>query len=324
MPPKKTVQLKQVCLCSSYRCSTNHHLDSEGSSSPGVILSHRTVQNHCLANQKGKLATLDIPTQVDKPDPNLLSDREQSSLLCDFGHLVSLVNIGLKRTINSELIAKYQHHLRSYLQSIRSDPGEHFLWNDSWVGFSRLVMIIVLSTGEYEITFLKSLGRLRNLRVLLASDHLPGELGPSISQLQALCKPPKFQSCHFDPSPKIKFFHHQFSQSLMPSSNIRMHWEKLHLVESSSFLTTQELQQKLRQCKVPGLCYQSIATDPIQYTSPLSQEPEVIHISEMSNHSAWFFYSSGDIKDSRPGLSTAQEISRTLDQGCIVLVSLNL
>ncbi|KAI7940290.1 hypothetical protein MJO28_013942 [Puccinia striiformis f. sp. tritici] len=166
MPPKKTVQLKQVCLCSSHRCSTHHHLDSEGSSSPGVILSHRTVQNHYLANQKGKLATLDIPTQVDKPD------REQSSLLCDFGHLVSLVNIGLKRTIDSELIAKYQHHLRSYLQSslilfkgrlfapnhhmaihtllnpsrnsVWSDPGEHFLWNDSWVGFSRLVMIIVL------------------------------------------------------------------------------------------------------------------------------------------------------------------------------------
>ncbi|POV96831.1 hypothetical protein PSTT_15421 [Puccinia striiformis] len=80
MPSKKTVQVKGICLCSSYGCSTHIHMESEGELCPGVILARNTVRNHCLANLKSRLSSLNIPTHVDRHNPNIVQRLNSLSL----------------------------------------------------------------------------------------------------------------------------------------------------------------------------------------------------------------------------------------------------
>lgn len=44
-------------------------------------------------------------------------DHSKTALLKNFCHLVSLVNLALKRTMNSDLIQKYRYHVQEYLRS---------------------------------------------------------------------------------------------------------------------------------------------------------------------------------------------------------------
>lgn len=44
-------------------------------------------------------------------------DHEKTALLQNFGHLVSLVNLALKRTMNTQLIKRYRYHILQYLRS---------------------------------------------------------------------------------------------------------------------------------------------------------------------------------------------------------------
>ncbi|PLW10390.1 hypothetical protein PCANC_19705 [Puccinia coronata f. sp. avenae] len=84
MPPKKTAQLKEICLCTTYGCCSHSHLDPEGKSCPGVILTRNSVKNHQLADEKAKFAKLDIPTHVHEHKANLVRGLNLLSLgLCD-------------------------------------------------------------------------------------------------------------------------------------------------------------------------------------------------------------------------------------------------
>lgn len=64
------------------------------------------------------------------------ADEVNSSLLKNFLHLVSLVNLGLKRTTNSDIICRYRDHLQKYLEGClqlfpHSDlvPNHHMAWH---------------------------------------------------------------------------------------------------------------------------------------------------------------------------------------------------
>ncbi|KAI7939845.1 hypothetical protein MJO29_014581 [Puccinia striiformis f. sp. tritici] len=141
-------------------------------------------------------------------------DVQQLSLLHNFAHLVSLVNIGSKRHTESGLIAKYRHHLQAYLLTSVSifnqetvAPNHHMAIHlakclekfgpvRSWWAFplERLMGQILKAShknhiGELEITFLNNFCRLGNLRVLLNSDRLPDQLRPFIAQLRTCSDP---------------------------------------------------------------------------------------------------------------------------------------
>lgn len=45
------------------------------------------------------------------------NDHVQTSLLKNFSHLVSLVNLALKRVMTSDIISKYRYHIQKYLES---------------------------------------------------------------------------------------------------------------------------------------------------------------------------------------------------------------
>ncbi|POW23017.1 hypothetical protein PSHT_00629 [Puccinia striiformis] len=119
-------------------------------------------------------------------------DVQQLSLLHNFAHLVSLVNIGSKRHTDSGLIAKYRHHLQAYLLTSVS------IFNQETVAPNHHMAIHLAEClrtshnnhiGELEITFLNNFCRLGNLRVLLNSDRLPDQLRPFIAQLRTCSDP---------------------------------------------------------------------------------------------------------------------------------------
>ncbi|POV98945.1 hypothetical protein PSTT_14106 [Puccinia striiformis] len=303
-----------------------------------------------------------------------MSDHEHSSLLCNFAHLVSLVNIGLKRTMDFKLIEKYRHHLQTYLQSsLILFEGRTFAPNHhmaihlaeclerfgpvrSWWTFplERLMGTILKAChnnrlGELEITFLKAFGRLGNLRVLLASDNLPDKLKPYITQLQAFCEPPKFQSRYFDPSHKNQLLPSGLLDQLIKRINsifydegctyIHSHkWRRKHRSQKIAPINAriEPLNSFCADAKVTYSTYTTTAKNAIiQYRATLG-EVAFGRIEQLFNHSrvtadaqtlqdTWVVVNQFPLipSDILHPFSSAQEISSTLDQECIVLVSLS-
>ncbi|POV98306.1 hypothetical protein PSHT_14103 [Puccinia striiformis] len=136
------------------------------------------------------------------------------SLLHNFAHLVSLVNLALKRTMNKDRIDQYRHHLYEYIKSSlilfpesNLAPNHHMAFHladclerfgpcRAWWSFSmeRLMgSVLKASTnnhlGELEITCLINFYRLANLRTLLDNPALPSSLEPCIRQIKSLYDP---------------------------------------------------------------------------------------------------------------------------------------
>ncbi|CAH7677485.1 hypothetical protein PPACK8108_LOCUS12642 [Phakopsora pachyrhizi] len=133
------------------------------------------------------------------------------SLFQNFAHLVSMVNLALKQTMNSEKVYKYRRHTLKYLESCLvlfpdtnlapnhhmavhlSDCLDKFGPSRSWWSFSmERLMGKVLQTsdnnrlGQLEVTFLKNFCRLGNLQSLMSEhEKFPPQLQPFISQTQA-------------------------------------------------------------------------------------------------------------------------------------------
>ncbi|MBW0487060.1 hypothetical protein O181_026775 [Austropuccinia psidii MF-1] len=139
------------------------------------------------------------------------------SLFCNFSHLVSLVNIALKRTLTNKLIRQYRYHSLEYLRSflilfpeVTLAPNHHmsihlsnclekFGPSRAWWSFSmeRLMGKISKAShnnriGQLEITFTTNFFRIGNLQALLSQ---PQKFPPT---LQTFIKKMK---AHHDPIP---------------------------------------------------------------------------------------------------------------------------
>ncbi|EGG11422.1 uncharacterized protein MELLADRAFT_90925 [Melampsora larici-populina 98AG31] len=142
-------------------------------------------------------------------------DYVKTSLLKNFGHLVSLVNLALKRAISPQDIQNYRHHIREYLegslilfQHCKLTPNHHMAIHladclekygsvRAWWSFpyERLMGSILKAChnnhiGELEITFVKNFCRAGNLSALLQDiDEFPEALKPYVDQLKGLYEP---------------------------------------------------------------------------------------------------------------------------------------
>ncbi|EGG12644.1 uncharacterized protein MELLADRAFT_86839 [Melampsora larici-populina 98AG31] len=142
-------------------------------------------------------------------------DHIKRSLLRNFIHLVSLINIGLKRVMDSFQIKRYRHHIQKYLESsvlifqhCKLAPNHHMAIHladclerfgpvRAWWSFPfERLMGKILKAGhnnhitELEITFLKQFCRASNLSALIEDDKLPEALEQYSVRLQALYKQP--------------------------------------------------------------------------------------------------------------------------------------
>ncbi|KAI7953318.1 hypothetical protein MJO28_005865 [Puccinia striiformis f. sp. tritici] len=137
------------------------------------------------------------------------------SLFRNFAHLVSMVNLALKRLMNIDKAEKYRQHTLAYLESclllfpdVDLAPNHHmsihladclakFGPSRAWWSFSmeRLMGRILKAAhnnrlGQLEITFLTNFCRIGNLQaVLSASETYPAQLMPFINQLKAFHDP---------------------------------------------------------------------------------------------------------------------------------------
>ncbi|POV95567.1 hypothetical protein PSHT_15608 [Puccinia striiformis] len=147
-------------------------------------------------------------------DPNA----QNKSLLHNFAHLVSLVNIALARSTSISRIDAYRHHIKSYIQSsllifedVELAPNHHmaihladclerFGPTRAWWSFpmERLMSDILKSPdnnqiSQMEITFMEKFCQMGNLRALLDTPGLPASIQPHISQLKSLFEPIPFK-----------------------------------------------------------------------------------------------------------------------------------
>lgn len=143
---------------------------------------------------------------------------ETRSLLHNFAHLVSLVNLALKRSTSADRINCYRHHILSYLESclvifegVKLAPNHHMAIHladclerfgparSYWSFPMERLMAQVLKApnnnrlGEMEITFLRKFCQAGNLRALLERPDLPSSLDPFIRQLRAYYDPQPFE-----------------------------------------------------------------------------------------------------------------------------------
>ncbi|KAI7933547.1 hypothetical protein MJO28_017604 [Puccinia striiformis f. sp. tritici] len=149
-------------------------------------------------------------------------DRSHRSLLQNFAHLVSAVNLALKRSMTTERMVLYSHHIKQYLTSSLTlfphcglAPNHHMSMHlpeclarfgpvRSWWSFpmERLMGEVLHSShnnrlGQLEITFLKAFCRAGNLRALLNTSELfPEDLRPYIDQLKELFETTEFTPKH--------------------------------------------------------------------------------------------------------------------------------
>ncbi|KAA1073203.1 hypothetical protein PGT21_050095 [Puccinia graminis f. sp. tritici] len=149
-----------------------------------------------------------LPSYWNDDDPACLS------LLHNFAHLVSLVNLGLKRSMTAKRADDYREHVQAYIQSsltlfpdVELAPNHHMAFHlarclkalgpsRAWWSFSmeRLMAQVLKSTGnnqlgQMEITYQKTFGRISNLRSMLESGSFPPSLDPVIRQIKALYDP---------------------------------------------------------------------------------------------------------------------------------------
>ncbi|PLW34522.1 hypothetical protein PCANC_19240 [Puccinia coronata f. sp. avenae] len=141
-------------------------------------------------------------------------DLANQSLLENFAHLVSFVNIALKQTINKELIDKYRYHLQEYMKSsmlLFPDspvaPNHHMAFHlpdglenlgpcRAWWSFSmeRMMGTVLKATrnnilGQMEITCLTNFYRIGNIRALLDNPNFPATVTPFIREVKSLYNP---------------------------------------------------------------------------------------------------------------------------------------
>ncbi|KAA1098509.1 hypothetical protein PGT21_050191 [Puccinia graminis f. sp. tritici] len=136
------------------------------------------------------------------------SDPYERCLLSNFCHLVSMVNLALKRIMTSDRIAKYRQHNRAYLESCVKlfpdcplAPNHHMSLHipecleqlgpvRAWWSFpfERFMGQVVKSChnnriGQLETTFLTTFTRAARLRALLERQDLPESLSSLISHV---------------------------------------------------------------------------------------------------------------------------------------------
>ncbi|KAI7935194.1 hypothetical protein MJO28_016832 [Puccinia striiformis f. sp. tritici] len=203
-----------------------------------VPISATIFDSHLLAYVNQRLTRIHIPTSVSRAIPILGSasygklkadewchlftiqlplcliplwngkDEFKQSLLANFCHLVSMVNIALKRTMSSDRIAKYRLHNRAYLESaVKLFPDSPLAPNHhmslhipeclerfgpvrAWWSFpfERFMGQVVKSChnnriGQLETTFLNTFTRASRLCALLEQNDLPDSLSPLIASV---------------------------------------------------------------------------------------------------------------------------------------------
>ncbi|MBW0478120.1 hypothetical protein O181_017835 [Austropuccinia psidii MF-1] len=164
------------------------------------------------ADELRHLFTIQLPLTL--PVYWASGDPIKRSLFQNFAHLVSLVNIAMKRSITNNLISQYRTHINAYLSSslfLFPDtplaPNHHMAvhladclekWGPSraWWSFSmeRLMGSLVKAStnnqiGSLEIPLMKSFARKGNLHALLDSQVLPEASKPFLSTLKGLSTP---------------------------------------------------------------------------------------------------------------------------------------
>lgn len=167
------------------------------------------------ADEWRNLFTIQLPLIL----PVIWNDNHSGSesLLHNFAHLVSLVNLALKRSMNADRVAKYRQHIHEYLNSsivlfpdVTLAPNHHmalhladclnrFGPSREWWSFSmeQLMAYVLKSSGnnrlgELEITYVTNFGRIPNLRALLGSRNFPDSFEPYLRQLRSLYEPIDF------------------------------------------------------------------------------------------------------------------------------------
>lgn len=141
-------------------------------------------------------------------------DQYHLSLLKNFSHLVSLVQLALKRSMNVRRIRAYRTHLKKYLESsiilfpnCKLAPNHHMAFHigdclekfgpvRSWWSFPfERLMGGILKTcnnnkiGQMEITFMKGFNRAGNLAARLKGKRVPTALKPYLPQLSSIIEP---------------------------------------------------------------------------------------------------------------------------------------
>lgn len=167
------------------------------------------------ADEWRNLFTIQLPLHLIPMWSN--GDQRDQSLLKNLAHLASLVNLGLKRTMTSDRINRYRHHLKQYLEGVLilfphsdlvtnhhmafhlADCLERFGPVRAWWSFPfERLMGGILKTGhnnhigQLEITFTKSFGRLGNLAALLKDQRVPALLQPYLTRLLSIIEPIPF------------------------------------------------------------------------------------------------------------------------------------
>ncbi|MBW0473531.1 hypothetical protein O181_013246 [Austropuccinia psidii MF-1] len=221
------------------------------------------------------------------------------SLFRNFAHLVSSVNIALKRRLTSELVSKYRYHNLEYLKSclilfpeVTLAPNHHmsihlgdclekFGPSRAWWSFSmeRLMGRILKAShnnrlGQLEITFLINFCRAGNLQALMSQhEKFPASLRPFIHQLQALHDPlpvkPKFipkGRVSFLDSPTLNLLIKRINELFPAGDNsswtASKDWAKKTHSNASNFLSISSNIENLATYSVDEHVYATSKTNP--------------------------------------------------------------
>ncbi|KAI7948522.1 hypothetical protein MJO29_010187 [Puccinia striiformis f. sp. tritici] len=149
------------------------------------------------ADEWRNLFTIQLPLILPAIWNNNYSASE--SLLHNFAHLVSLVNLALKRqmTLLSALPIAPNHHMAFHLAVSLKRFGP----SRAWWSFSmeQLMGHVLKSTGnngigQLEVTYLTNFARIANLRAILGSNSFPPSFQPYVNHIRSLYHPITFAS----------------------------------------------------------------------------------------------------------------------------------
>ncbi|KNZ54367.1 hypothetical protein VP01_2964g6 [Puccinia sorghi] len=203
------------------------------------------------------------------------------ALLHNFEHLVSLVNLALKRSINNERINKYRSHLSKYMESsliLFPDspvaPNHHMAFHladclDSfgpcraWWSFSmeRLMGQILKSTSNNHVGNLRAL-----LQISALSDPA---LAPYIRQVKALYDPIPFVAKHTRPTSSLEevVFQELIARinQLFPLEQVTWissdRWAKLSSRNAAKFAQLQSRVTQLRNLTINNVLFSTMETN---------------------------------------------------------------
>ncbi|PLW22271.1 hypothetical protein PCANC_28642, partial [Puccinia coronata f. sp. avenae] len=198
------------------------------------------------------------------------------SLFRNFAHLVSMVKLALKRSINLETVEMYRKHTLEYLQSCRLlfpnvnlAPNHHMS-----IHLTEGMENMGPSRSKLKITFLTNFCRLANLQaVLSAPERFPADLQPYLRQLkslfeESLCEDkiiPKSRQGFLDSS-ALKVLIRRLNK-LFPcptgatwiTSNA---WDKKREAESAKFLSVTSRIENLSTCEINKVNFSTYRENP--------------------------------------------------------------